>query len=162
MTACCPDPQTQTVSILVPFYDEKESLPVLVQEIEAALPKLRAPAEIIFVDDGSTDEGGKIIQDLAAQNPNLKLISLRKNFGQTAAWSAGMDYALGEILVFMDADLQNDPSDIPMLVEKITCENFDVVSGWRKQRRDNLLWRKIPSTLSGFGNFNSSWLQSIP
>ncbi len=99
--------------------------------------------EIIIVDDGSRDRSFELLRELAEKDPAVKVIRLRRNFGQTAAFSAGFDHALGEVIITMDADLQNDPRDIPLLMAKIE-EGYDIVSGWRKNRQDRFWDRKLP------------------
>jgi glycosyltransferase involved in cell wall biosynthesis len=147
-----------TLSIIIPFYNEEESLPLLLKDLEPVLAQLPPGTEVLFVDDGSTDKGASVIEHAASQDPHIKLISFKKNLGQTAAWSAGIDYASGGILVFLDADRQNDPRDIPLLVEKITRENYDVVSGWRKDRQDPFWNRRLPSILA---NKLISWVTGV-
>lgn len=134
-----------TVSIIIPFCNEELSLPALLEELRPVLNQFHKASELILVDDGSTDKGAEIVQKIAEKDSRIKLISFRKNFGQTAAWASGIDHASGQILVFIDADLQNDPKDIPGLVAKLAEEDYDLVSGWRKNRRDKLFTRKIPS-----------------
>lgn len=138
------------VSILIPFYNEEACLPALLGELLPVLERLDPESEVIFIDDGSTDRGSEIIRLTAEKNRQIKLISFRKNFGQTAAWAAGMDYASGRTMVFLDADLQNDPADILLLVQKMEEGHYDAVSGWRKNRQDKLLTRKIPSWAANF------------
>lgn len=135
------------LSLFLPVLNEEENLRPMHAKIAAALDVLNKSAEIIFVDDGSTDASLKILREIAAQDSRVKIVSFRRNYGQTAAMSAGIDAARGEILIPMDADLQNDPADIARLLEKLS-EGFDVVSGWRKNRQDKLISRKIPSWLA--------------
>lgn len=139
------------LSIVVPVYNEKDSLPELHAQISAALDVLEVPAyEIIFVDDGSTDGSTELCRELAGAYPgHVRAIILRRNFGQTAAMAAGFDAASGEVIVPMDADLQNDPADIGRLLDKM-AEGYDVVSGWRARRRDKLLSRRLPSLLANW------------
>jgi len=132
------------VTFVIPVYNEVESLPQLGRELAAACGRLDAPCEMIFVDDGSTDGSFEALRKLQAGNPRIRLVRLRKNFGQTAALSAGFDRARGEIVITMDADLQNDPADVPLLVAKIR-EGFDIASGWRVKRQDKLVSRRLPS-----------------
>jgi len=136
------------ISIVVPFFNERDSLPGLLKQTLPVLDLFSPDSELVFVDDGSTDGSADILAEPAAQDSRIKLVRFRKNFGQTAAWSAGIDYASGDILLFLDADMQNDPADIPMLVSKIVDEDYDVVSGWRKDRKDAALSRKLPSVLA--------------
>ena len=143
------------LSIVIPLYNESESVIPLKEELDTALNhSLNAPWEVIFVDDGSTDDSLEKLQQIAEADPNhVTVISLRRNFGQTAAIAAGVDHAQGDVIVLMDADLQNDPADIPLLVEKIE-QGFDVVSGWRVNRQDNFWLRTLPSRLA-------NWLISL-
>lgn len=147
------------VSIVVPVYNEEESLRTLHTEIRAAMdPHVAWPYEIIFVDDGSTDLSFKRMEGLYDSDPeHVRVIRLRRNFGQTAAMSAGFDAATGQVIVPMDADLQNDPADIPLLLNKI-AEGYDVVSGWRAKRQDAFLTRKLPS---GIANSLISWMTGV-
>lgn len=137
-----------TLSIVIPVYNEVESLVPLYQAIHAALDGNGMPWEAIFVDDGSTDGSLNVLDKLAFEDPeHVRVVVLRRNFGQTPAIVAGIDHALGDVIVLMDADLQNDPADIPMMLAKIE-EGSDVVSGWRVDRKDALLTRKLPSWLA--------------
>ncbi len=135
------------LSILLPLYNEEENIRLQYEEIVKAVDALKITYEILFVDDGSTDRSFEILSALAARDTRVKLIQFRRNFGQTAAMAAGINHSRGEILVFMDSDLQNDPRDIGRLLEKIG-EGYDVVSGWRKNRKDNLFIRTIPSRIA--------------
>jgi len=135
------------LSLFLPVLDEEENLRPMHAKISAALDQLGKTAEVIYVDDGSTDKSLSILKEIAAGDPRVRVISLRRNYGQTAAMSAGIDAAKGEILIPMDADLQNDPADIARLLEKLD-EGYDVVSGWRKNRQDKLISRKIPSQIA--------------
>lgn len=137
----------QKLSIVIPIYNEAENLPELFQETKASLFSLGADYEIIAVNDGSVDGSLNVLKELAAVDPKIKVISFSRNFGQTAAMSAGFKFASGEIIIPLDADLQNDPRDIPLLLAKLT-EGYDIVSGWRKNRQDKLISRKIPSRLA--------------
>jgi glycosyltransferase involved in cell wall biosynthesis len=137
------------LSIVVPFLNEEENLEALYKNITGALRPAGFDYEIIFVDDGSRDKGPQIIADLARQDQKVKLIRFRKNFGQTAAIAAGIKYSSGDVIVPIDADLQNDPADIPKLVAKLD-EGYDVVSGWRKDRQDAFFSRKLPSWLANY------------
>ena len=123
------------LSIFLPVLDEEENLRPMHAKIAAALDALEKTAEVIFVDDGSTDKSLEILKEIAAEDRRVRVISLRRNYGQTAAMSAGIDAAKGDILIPMDADLQNDPADIKRLLDKLD-EGYDVVSGWRKNRQD--------------------------
>src|SRR5688572_18942962 len=137
------------LSLFLPVLDEAENLRPMHQKISAALDALGKSAEVIYVDDGSTDGSLSILREIAAGDDRVRVISLRRNYGQTAAMSAGIDAAKGDILIPMDADLQNDPADIARLLEKLD-EGYDVVSGWRKNRRDPLFTRKIPSQMANW------------
>lgn len=135
------------VSIVVPLLNEEKNISILFGEIENVFQKIDLEYEIIFVDDGSTDDSLNILKSLQKENSQIIVISLRKNFGQTAAMAAGFDMASGDVIVAMDADLQNDPADIPMFLEKIN-EGYDVVTGWRFDRKDPYLSRKLPSKIA--------------
>jgi len=134
-------------SIVVPIYNEQETIDQLYRAITDALDGIDPCYEMIMVDDGSTDASFDSLQRLAALDPRLKVIRFRRNFGQTAAMSAGFDAARSGIIIPMDGDLQNDPSDIPRLIEKLN-QGYDVVSGWRSDRKDTFITRKIPSLLA--------------
>ena len=136
----------QKISIVVPVYNEAENVAFLHQKLTAALNALNLPYEIIYVDDGSRDASFELLKQSAGDDARVKLIRFRRNFGQTAAMSAGMAHASGDVVIPMDADLQNDPADIPRLLEKIN-EGYDVVSGWRHKRQDNPL-RTFPSRVA--------------
>ena len=136
------------LSIVIPVYNESQSLGELHQALHQAMSTLSISWEIVFVDDGSTDDSLKVLEALAENDSeNTLVIALRRNFGQTAAIAAGIDYAQGEIIVLMDADLQNDPADIPMMLQKID-DGYDVVSGWRVTRQDTFVNRTLPSRLA--------------
>ncbi|HQX54416.1 MAG TPA: glycosyltransferase family 2 protein [Pyrinomonadaceae bacterium] len=156
------DKQTTTqapeLSLFLPVLDEQDNLRPMHEKIRAALDALGKTAEVIYVDDGSTDNSLKVLREIAASDDRVRVISLRRNYGQTAAMSAGIDAALGEILIPMDADLQNDPADIKRLLDKLD-EGYDVVSGWRKDRQDKLISRKIPSKIA---NKIISWIGDVP
>ena len=132
------------LSIILPVLNEEKNILEIYRELKEVLDTLEKTYEIIFVDDGSTDRSFEVIKVLAHDDPSVKVIALSKNFGQTAALVSGIDNARGEITILMDADLQNDPRDIPRLLQKIE-EGYDVVSGWRKNRKYNLFTRTIPS-----------------
>jgi glycosyltransferase involved in cell wall biosynthesis len=135
------------ISVVVPVLDEEESLPVLYQRLVGVLASGGYSYEIIVVDDGSTDHSFDVLQELQARDEHLRLVRFRRNYGQTAAFAAGFDRAQGDVVVTIDADLQNDPADIPALLAKID-EGYDVVSGWRVDRKDRLLDRRLPSVLA--------------
>ena len=136
------------ISIILPIYNEEDSLKELHGEIKTALSILSLDYEIIAVNDGSEDESLEILKKIAETDKNFKVVNFRRNYGQTAAISAGIDFSQGDILIPMDADLQNDPADISKLLEKIN-QGFDVVSGWRKNRHDKLS-RRIPSQIANW------------
>jgi len=146
------------LSLFLPVLDEEENLRPMHAKIAEALNSLGKTAEVIYVDDGSTDKSLQILREIAADDSRVRVISLRRNYGQTAAMSAGIDAAKGEILIPMDADLQNDPKDIARLLDKLN-EGYDVVSGWRKNRKDKLIMRKIPSNIA---NRIISWIGGVP
>ena len=133
------------ISIIIPIYNEEENIIKTHEFIESALEKLNY--EVIFVNDGSTDKSENKIKEIIKKSKKYKLISLRRNYGQTAAMQAGFDHAIGEIIIPMDGDLQNDPNDIPKLLNKIN-EGYDVVSGWRKNRFDKKITRILPSKIA--------------
>lgn len=135
------------LSVVVPIYNEEENIPELCRRVFAALDQSGLSYELILVDDGSVDESFNRLKAVAAHKPFVKIIRFRRNFGQTAAMAAGFNAASGSVVIPMDGDLQNDPSDIPRLVKKID-EGFDVVSGWRKNRRDTFVNRKLPSLIA--------------
>lgn len=146
------------LSLVVPVYNEKENLPLLMDAIEAALTPVGKKWEVIFVDDGSTDGGLDVLAGLAEKDPeHVRVVVFRRNFGQTAAIAAGIDHSEGDTIVLLDADMQNDPADIPMLLAKLD-EGYDLVSGWRKDRRDNLFTRTIPSNMA---NGLISWVTGV-
>src|SRR6266498_2576300 len=146
------------LSVFLPVYNEEPNLTPLHAKLDEALKALGRTAEIIYVDDGSTDGSLKVLRELAQLDNRVRVVALRRNYGQTAAMAAGIDAACGEVLIPMDADLQNDPADIVRLLEKID-EGYDVVSGWRKNRQDKLFTRKIPSMLA---NRIISWIGGVP
>jgi glycosyltransferase involved in cell wall biosynthesis len=135
------------ISLVIPVYNEEESLPELYEQLGRVCPGLGKPYEIIFVDDGSTDGSFEILKRLRAGEPRVRIVRFRRNFGQTAALAAGFDLARGDVIVTLDADLQNDPADIAALLTKIDA-GYDIVSGWRKDRKDRFLSRRLPSILA--------------
>jgi glycosyltransferase involved in cell wall biosynthesis len=135
------------ISLFLPVLNEEPNLRPLHVKIDEALAALSRTAEVIYVDDGSTDGSLAVLRELAARDPRVRVVALRRNYGQTAAMAAGIDAARGAILIPMDADMQNDPTDIIRLLEKLD-EGFDVVSGWRKERQDKMVTRKIPSMIA--------------
>jgi glycosyltransferase involved in cell wall biosynthesis len=132
------------LSVVVPVYNEKENIPLLYTELKSVLNGLAGRHEILFIDDGSTDGTREVLRGLSRKDSSLRTIFFRSNFGQSAAMAAGFQRSQGEIVISMDGDLQNDPKEIPRLIEKLN-EGYDVVSGWRKQRKDKFLARKVPS-----------------
>jgi glycosyltransferase involved in cell wall biosynthesis len=136
------------LSIVIPLFNEEENVKPLYAQLKEALESLGQSYEIIIVDDGSTDRSFELLKGLQAQDKRLRVIRFRRNFGQTAAFAAGFDYARGRVVVTMDADLQNDPADIPQLLEKLE-EGYDVVSGWRVERwKSAWLTRRLPSVVA--------------
>jgi glycosyltransferase involved in cell wall biosynthesis len=135
------------ISVILPVLNEEESLPLLHQRLSEVLAGSGYSYEIIVVDDGSTDRSFAIMAELQARDEHLRVVRFRRNYGQTAAFSAGFDRARGDVVITMDADLQNDPADIPALMAKI-AEGYDVVSGWRVDRKDRFLDRRLPSILA--------------
>lgn len=146
------------VSIFLPVFNEEPNLRPLHAKLDEALKALGRAAEIVYVDDGSSDGSLKILRELAALDSRVRVVALRRNYGQTAAMAAGIDAARGEVLIPMDADLQNDPVDITRLLDKLD-EGYDVVSGWRKNRKDKMVTRKIPSMIA---NRLISWIGGVP
>ncbi len=138
---------TPSLSVVIPVYNEEQNVPLLHQEVRAALDPLRLPYEVIYVDDGSRDASVARLTEIAARDPNVVVICFRRNFGQTAALSAGITHSQGDIIILMDADLQNNPNDIPAMLRKLD-EGYDVVSGWRRKRRDPFFSRKLPSRIA--------------
>jgi glycosyltransferase involved in cell wall biosynthesis len=150
--------KTPEVSIFLPVYNEEPNLMPLHAKLDEALKTLDCSAEIVYVDDGSTDGSLKILREIAGLDPRVRVVALRRNYGQTAAMAAGIDAASGRVLIPMDADMQNDPADIKRLLEKLD-EGYDVVSGWRKNRQDKMFTRKIPSMMA---NRLISWIGGVP
>lgn len=145
------------VSLIIPCYNEEESIDELVAEVTSVLDENQIDGEIIIIDDGSRDRSWEKLQFHAEREPRLKLIRFRRNFGQTAAMVAGMDFARGDVIIPLDADLQNDPRSIPALLEQIDA-GFDVVSGWRKNRQDAFISRTLPSRIA---NGLISWVSGV-
>ncbi len=146
------------VSVFLPVFNEEPNLLPLHAKMAEALTKLGRSAEIIYVDDGSTDRSLEVLQEIARRDERVRVVALKRNYGQTAAMAAGIDAARGDVLIPMDADLQNDPADIIRLLEKLD-EGYDVVSGWRKHRQDKLITRKVPSMIA---NKLISWIGGVP
>jgi len=143
----------EDISVVIPVFNEEKNIESLYTRIKQALDNLGKSYEIIFIDDGSTDKTPGLLHRICEEDRKVKVVVFRRNFGQTAAISAGFNYAKGEVIVTLDADLQNDPKDIPQLISKIE-EGFDVVSGWRAERKDPFLSRRLPSHIS-------NWLISV-
>ena len=139
--------QRPYVSLVIPVFNEAENLAELHRELVDALEKSSRAFEVIFIDDGSADSSWTVLRSLQQKDGRIKLIRLRRNFGQTAALAAGFDYARSEIIISLDADLQNDPKDIPSLIRKIE-EGYDIVNGWRRKRKDKFLSRRVPSIIA--------------
>lgn len=146
------------LSLIIPVYNEEENLPILMEAICVSLQPLNREWEVIFVDDGSTDHSLDVLKRLVENDPeHVRVLVFRRNFGQTAAIAAGIDHSRGSIIVLLDADMQNDPADIPILLAKLD-EGYDLVSGWRKDRKDNRLTRTIPSNMA---NGLISWVTGV-
>ncbi len=141
------DPTRPEISVFLPVFNEEENIEPLNEKLTRSLEQLGRSFEVIYVDDGSTDGSLARLRLLAERDRRVRVIALRRNYGQTAAMSAGIDHARGDILIPMDADLQNDPEDIIRLLEKLD-QGYDVVSGWRKDRKDKWLTRRIPSMMA--------------
>lgn len=137
------------VSLVIPLFNEANSIDQLYAELKEVISNNHYDAEIIFVNDGSSDGSMNKLRRIASTDKTVKIISFKRNYGQTPAMSAGFEYAKGDIIVTMDADLQNDPHDIPLLLSKIE-EGYEVVSGWRKPRRDNFFRRVLPSAVANY------------
>jgi len=137
------------ISIVIPIHNEEPAILPLYDRLTAVLENLRRPYEILFIDDASTDRSFDLLANLVETDHRLKVLRLRRNFGQTAALAAGFDEAQGDIIVSLDGDLQHDPEDIPVLLQKID-EGYDIASGWRKNRVDNAVTRKIPSRIANW------------
>ncbi len=135
------------LSVVIPVFNEAENLEPLYKELAAELPKLKHSYEILYIDDGSQDGSFDVLKRIQMRDKRVKVIRLRKNFGQTAALSAGFDYSRGEVIITLDADLQNDPADFAMLLAKLD-EGYDIVAGWRRRRFDRFLTRRLPSILA--------------
>src|SRR6185295_18022123 len=146
------------VSVFLPVYNEEPNLLPLHAKLDEALKILGHTAEIIYVDDGSSDGSLNVLREIAGRDARVRVVALKRNYGQTAAMAAGIDAAQGDVLIPMDADLQNDPADIIRLLNKMD-EGYDVVSGWRKNRQDTLVTRKIPSMMA---NRLISWIGGVP
>jgi glycosyltransferase involved in cell wall biosynthesis len=139
--------QNPKISVIVPVYNEAPNLEPLVEQIVAVMRSTNDTFEIILVDDGSTDDSRSMLVDMKRDCPELVVVFLRRNFGQSAAMTAGFDYARGKIVVTMDGDLQNDPRNIPQLISKL-ADGYDLVNGWRKDRQDAFISRRLPSLIA--------------
>src|SRR6267154_27847 len=136
-------------SIVVPFYNEQENIPLLYMKLTEVMDGIGEPYELVFVDDGSKDDSFKVLSEIYEHDRRVNLVRLRRNFGQTSALKAGFDFARGEVIISMDGDLQHDPEEIPRFLEKIE-EGYDLVSGWRHHRRDHWLMRQLPSRIANW------------
>lgn len=136
------------ISVVLPVFNEEENLEPLYEELKLALTSLELEYEVIFIDDGSKDNSFNVLSKLHDRDKTVKVVQFRRNFGQTAALAAGFDHADGDIIVTLDADRQNDPNDIGLLVKKITEEGYDFVNGWRHKRKDPFLLRRLPSLIA--------------
>ncbi len=137
------------LSLVIPIYNEYESIPRLLEVVSGVMEPLDYTYEVICVDDGSTDGSVALLKEQTDIYPHLAVVLLRRNYGQTAAMAAGFDYARGQVVITLDGDLQNDPADIPMLMDKLN-EGYDLVSGWRKRRQDHQLTRLLPSKIANW------------
>src|SRR6266498_1794018 len=146
------------LSLVIPVYNEVQNLPLLMDALYTALIPLKKKWEVVFVDDGSSDSSLDVLSNLAEKDSeHIRIVVFRRNFGQTAAIAAGIDHSQGTTIILLDADMQNDPADIPMLLAKLD-EGYDLVSGWRKDRKDNRLTRTIPSKIA---NGLISWVTGV-
>src|SRR5580700_9047304 len=136
-------------SIVVPFFNEQENIPTLYMKITEVMDSIGEPYEMVFVDDGSKDNTYKVLSEIYEHDRRVNVVRLRRNFGQTPALKAGFDFARGEIVISMDGDLQHDPEEIPLFIEKIE-EGYDLVSGWRYERKDHWLMRQVPSRIANW------------
>jgi glycosyltransferase involved in cell wall biosynthesis len=146
-------PDGPRYSLVVPFHNEKESVRELYEKLSEVMTGRYEPVQFVFVDDRSSDATREILSDLAEEDPRVVVIRLKRNYGQTVALAAGFDYAAGEIIISMDGDLQHDPSDVPKMIATLEETGCDIVSGWRKNRVDNFLLRRLPSRIA-------NWLMS--
>jgi len=138
----------RSISVVIPLYNEEDNVKELHQRLKEVLEQLGLEYEIIYVDDGSTDRTLKLLEEISRTDPKVLILSLRRNFGQTAAFAAGFDFASGDVVITMDGDLQNDPKDIPKLLQKM--DEYDLVSGWRRKRKDPFLTRRLPSMIANW------------
>ncbi|MEO0868174.1 MAG: glycosyltransferase family 2 protein, partial [Cyanobacteria bacterium J06642_11] len=137
------------LSVVVPIFNEYESIPLLVEKVTHVAQSMDVPYELICVDDGSTDGSADLLKDIAMQRHDVRVILLRRNYGQTPAMAAGFNYARGRVIVTLDGDLQNEPDDIATVYQKLQ-EGYDLVSGWRKRRQDNAVTRLLPSKIANW------------
>lgn len=144
------------ISVVVPLFNEEENVPELHRGVKSVMESLKKKYEIIYVDDGSNDRTLPLLDEIQSGDGNVVVISFRRNFGQTAAFAAGFDYAKGDVVITLDGDLQNDPADIPSLLEAI--KESDIVSGWRKNRKDPFVSRRLPSMIA---NRLISWVTGV-
>ncbi len=143
------NPKSPAISVVVPVYNEAPNLNDLVEQIFQSMTSIGRPFEVILIDDGSTDGSPELLRTLKHGHPELRVILLRRNFGQSAAMTAGFDHARGDIVITMDGDLQNDPQNIPLLIARLE-EGYDLVNGWRKDRQDPLFSRRLPSMIANW------------
>ncbi len=136
-----------SISVVIPIHNEEENIPLMHEQLDAVFSQSNREYELIFVDDGSTDTSIEALMELTVKDPHVVVVEFRRNYGQTAAMQAGIDEATNDVIITMDGDLQNDPTDIPMMVEKIE-EGYDLVHGWRKNRQDAFINRKLPSKIA--------------
>ena len=139
----------EKISVVVPIYNEEESIPYLYRELSDVFSSMGNDYELIFVDDGSKDKSLESLEAFAAKDSHIKIIEFRRNFGQTAAMAAGLEHTTGDVVVTMDGDLQNDPREIPRMLKKLH-EGYDMVAGWRKDRQDKFLSRRLPSIIANW------------
>ena len=139
----------QGISAVIPIYNEEENVGLMYHELTQVISQMERPYELVFVDDGSRDETVRVLLQVAGQDPHLRVIQFRRNFGQTAAMAAGLEHSPYDIVITSDGDLQNDPAEIPRMLEKLN-EGYDLVAGWRKNRQDKLLSRKLPSRIANW------------
>ena len=145
------------ISVVIPIYNEEENIKALYEELAEVLKDMKCLYEIIFIDDGSSDKSIELLEEIRENDSSVVVVSFRRNFGQTAAMSAGFDYAQGDIIITMDGDLQNDPHDIPEMIKKMES-GYDVVTGWRFERKDPFLSRRLPSKIA---NWIISWITGV-
>jgi len=139
--------RSSSVSLVIPVYNEQDNIRPLYQQLRSVMDNLGRPVEAVFVDDGSSDATVERLAEIVATDKRVCVVRFRRNYGQTAAMQAGLEYASGDVIVTMDGDLQNEPADIPMMLDKIS-QGYDLVHGWRKHRQDTLITRKVPSLLA--------------